>query len=236
MKVNPSIIVISSFAEDVVTDLQDAVQTLSGGPAYWIQNTFGKVSQPFRIITGKETSRVHIQLLPDGETGSSVVTSPIELPDAVSADLFLISTIFDEFSLDQLTHLSGKIVLDVQGYVRVAKKNNRLFSIPTHLADKISVLKATKDELKFVDPEMVERQKKKILIVTRGSAGFEVFSNSICTLFNSTNVVAAQNTIGAGDVFLSSFCSFFLKSESVLDAASRAREMVEKFLQDKAMS
>lgn len=231
---NIKIAVISSFAEDEVFYAESKkTEIYKGGPALWITKALESLEYTSQIFTGKDNAKVKIIRRNNEENGSIVSVEPIILPSTLSADLFIISTIADEFNLEDIKKMSGIVALDVQGFVRKLKTNNKKLVISGQIANKVSILKGTKEEVSYVDDKFLDDQKKRILIITKGEIGFDIFFNEKEHRFFA-NPISVKNTIGAGDSFFTAFAVEFLRTKDILKSGEFAKIFVENFLKSKS--
>lgn len=230
-----SLVVISSFAQDRYHNLKDGVRSVRrGGPARWITETLQQILIPFELITGAEDCIVDIAVGGNEEKGTIASLSQINAPDIPFADAYIVSTIGDEFDLGRIPDRHAFIALDAQGYVRCARMARRPFyALPSKIRDHITVLKATAEEVAYLDPDFVKKQKSRMLLLTKGSRGFDLFSMGICASFPASQGATPPDTVGAGDTLLAAFVTMYLRYRDRLIAAYRARKYVEKFLDRK---
>lgn len=167
------------------------------------------------------------------EKGWVDAVEPIRSVRAQRATGFIISTILDEFKLKELNKLQGMIALDVQGYVRSARAKGSLpLMIPSKLAQRITVLKMTTQELRYLSRKLIADQKKRILVITKGVGGAEVIAKNKKYIF-SAQPIHAKDAIGTGDVFLASFFVRFLATRDPKEAGRFATRFTEEFLKAK---
>lgn len=227
---NIKITVISSFAEDEVFYAESKkTEILKGGPALWITKALESLNYAPQIFTGKDNAKVKITRENSEESGSVVSVEPIILPGALSADLFIISTISDEFDLAYIKKINGIVALDGQGFVRKSKSRNMKMDIPEDILEKICILKLTKEEARFTTIRTLDGQKNRILLITDGSRGFVIYANNKKYAFEARKINPID-TIGAGDTFFTAFCVRYSEKRKIEDVAMYAKEYTEKFL------
>lgn len=226
--------VISTFAADRYLSTESQTQKIKkGGPAFWITETLKDLSVPFAVTTGANEATVDITVEKNDEHGRIVSLSRISVEPPHHADAFIISTIGDEFDLIKIAELRGIIALDVQGYVRNSKMTGeRQYGFPKIIAERIDILKTNETELKHLDQQFIISQKNRIMLVTKGTEGFELYSSGARTFFPS-NPIVTQDTVGAGDVLLSAFVATYITSKDAVQSAMFARTYVEQFLMAK---
>lgn len=228
-----TISVIGSFAVDHITDLAGAVHKRHGGPAHWIRQTLKELRVPFLVISGRRPALVDIHLDTNGEQGDFRRVDPIRLRTPRTAKAFIISTIENEFPIEKLHLLHGVIAVDLQGYVRNARVSGTLLHIPSSLARRIAIAKVTASEFAYLEQALIASQKKRILIVTHGGAGFEIFYKGRRNNFTNRRILSSD-TIGAGDTFLAAFVVEWLRTKNISKAALTAQGIVRRFLERKA--
>lgn len=230
------IIVVSSFAKDEKINFDTNIRTMSeGGPAFFIGKALKTLGAKYQLIRNKKTSRVRIKIAEREEEGKVVSLAPIVLPSHKTADIFLISTIGQEFKLRDIKMLSGLIALDCQGYIRKYKAKMQKMSIPKAIEDRISVLKATHSEISFLGEAFLQRQKKRILLITYGEKGFEIYAFGK-RYFYASHRITLDDAVGAGDTLFAAFCFAYIGTRGIQKAALFARAHTEEFLKEKKKS
>ena len=206
--------VVSSLAEDRIyyKDQQKAV-VRRGGPALWISKALKDIGVSFNLVVGERSAVVEINVGREGEQGKiiSVPFSPILKNN--EADIFLISTIADEFPFSRVAGLRGSIALGIQGYVRSAKlKRYSKLRIPLPIRRNVLFLKATEEDIFFLEDSFVKNQKQKTFLITK---------------------VHSKNAICAGDTFFAAFVASFLKTQDAFTACRFAVSYTRIFLSKK---
>lgn len=228
------ITILSIFANDqFVSEKGTIIHKQIGGPAFYINRVLKKERVFFTMKTGPKME-VKILITEAGEFGK-VLKKPT--PKAIrfsqiKTPFLLISSVLNEFDLANLFSFKGKVFLDVQGYVRdgssfgkkkIWKPNELVFA-------NIFCLKGTEEELKNIPKKHIEAQKQKVLLITKGKLGCEIFAFGKRYNIKPTKIVATKNTTGAGDTFFAYFVSHFVKTSDVLNSAKYAVEKTSLFL------
>ncbi len=234
MRAYPKVTILSTFARDeLVNERGGFIGKQEGGPALYIKRALEREKTPFFIMTGSKM-KVRILIKRGGEFGKilkksepkSIKFSQIETP------FLLISSVLDEFSLGDLADFKGKTFLDIQGYVRdggdFGKK--KLWKPRQEIFKSIFCLKGTQEELRKIPAEYRQAQKRKILLVTKGKRGCEVFAFGKRYSIRPSKVITGKSTIGAGDTFFAYFVSCFMKTKNVLSSAKYAVKKTSEFL------
>lgn len=223
-----NIAVVAPLAEDRFHDLRTgATWVRRGGPGLWIEAELQRLGAQVTAVRPEKPAAVDIDVDDTGEHGRNVAYEPIILSSRVQVDAAIVSTVADEFDLVQLNLLPSVVALDVQGYVRAARMVGEPVVIPD--TPQLAIVKATVEELAYLDSAWVEQQKSRILLVTRGSDGCDVYDGGAC--FHQPAIkVDVSSTVGAGDVFLASFLVEWLGSSSAVSAAAFAARRASEFL------
>lgn len=237
MKDDKLITLLSTFAIDKVIDgVEKKIHEQKGGPALYLSHVFNEENILFKL---KSPSPVDVEILVTGggEYGR-VPKKPVSMKinfSKIKTPFLVISTLLDEYNLDGASDFSGKIFLDIQGYVREGKNfgKKKKWKPLSNVIKNIFCLKGTDEELKYIPREFLEKQKQKILIRTRGRLGCEVFTEGQRYRITPLSIVDAENTIGAGDAFFAYFISEFIRSNSAYQSAQYATEKTSKFLKSK---
>lgn len=226
------ITVISSFAKDDVYIRKRLISSKLAGPAHWITETLKTLHIPYCLTTGKAPAHVSITISNAKEKGEILSISPITLKQQNWTSTFIISTVKDEFDIQNIARLDGIIVLDVQGYIR-SLKDGELLTIDPSILEKISILKGTASELNRLSPATIKSQKNRILIGTRGEQGGYIHYSKGKIEYRS-RIARAEDTIGAGDTFLSAFTVKYLEAGDVQKSSDFALQYTYSFLSQKA--
>ena len=226
--------VVSSLAEDRIyyKDQQKAV-VRRGGPALWISKALKDIGVSFNLVVGERSAVVEINVSREGEQGKiiSVPFSPILKNN--EADIFLISTIADEFPFSRVAGLRGSIALGIQGYVRSAKlKRYSKLRIPLPIRRNVLFLKATEEDIFFLEDSFVKNQKQKTFLITKGKQGVAMYCFGRRYNIN-TKIVHSKNAICAGDTFFAAFVASFLKTQDAFTACRFAVSYTRIFLSKK---
>lgn len=229
-----NITVFSTFAVDrLVGESGILLGQQNGGPAFYLQQAFDKAKASFILRTGMKMD-VQILLTTKGEFGK-IPQKPLQSQvkfSGVSTPYAAVSTILNEFDLAGLPTYNGKVFLDIQGYVRNGNDFGRKKSWKPsrEIFENIFCLKGTREEFRYLPVQYIQAQKQKILIITKGARGCEVFAFGKGYIVRPPKIISQKNTIGAGDTFFAYFISRFIKTTNALDGASYAVKRTSMFL------
>lgn len=225
--------VFASFAEDILlNEERQELKRQMGGPAFFIQNALGKMGSKFELISSTP-AQVELVMTNAGETHTKLVAKAAAFTPRF-ADLsgkgVLISTTINEINLQGIEKFPGPAFIDVQGYVRYPEDSSqkRLWEKGSRLDT--FCLKATQAELAFLPPQLVERQKQKILIVTKGGEGLDLYFEKSVQSIPVPKKIAGRDTIGAGDTLLANFAARYLQTGNVFGSITFAMSEVADFL------
>jgi succinylglutamate desuccinylase len=226
--------VISSYAKDDVYKSDGRLISSSlAGPAYWITQTLKLHDTSYELTTGNNPAHVEITLTKNSETGKILSTSPITYDRVLRTNCKIISTVQDEFGIDNIVKMEGLIALDIQGFLRNLSKGEK-FSINPAVLEKISILKATKDEARLIKPSVLKEQKSRVLIITNGDKGGTVYHKGATYKYRSQKI-KARDTVGAGDTFLTSFVIKYLETANIKESTDYAQKLTQSFLAQKVL-
>lgn len=226
--------ILSTYAQDTLINERGlTTQTQLGGPALYLQKVFSDEGISFDAPKFLDMD-VQILIKPAGEYGK-VVNQPKPQYvrfDAVTTPYLVVSSILNEFELANLGTYDGKVFFDVQGYVRDGKNfgGKQLWRPSIDFTKPIFCLKGTQEELSYIPTEIIQAQKQKILIETRGAKGCKLFAFGQEYQLLPTKVITTKNTIGAGDTFFAYFIANFIKGIEPVDCAIQAMESTSSFL------
>ncbi len=231
-----TITVLSTYVQDVLFKEDGTSETRLAGPAYFIEQALRTEACPHTLIVGKEM-RVEIEIRGGKERGrvsGALFSQPLP---PVSTSNVLVSTLWREWETGQLANYTGRVFLDVQGFVRNPAAGfgvKQEWREARELASRLFCLKATALELTYLPPEVVTEQKnERCLIVTSGGEGSEVFYQGNYYKFPVERLLNLSDTLGAGDTYFANFVMEFLKSENPEQAGAVATARVAKFLSTK---
>jgi hypothetical protein len=221
----------TSHAKDIYLDRNLKVtKEISGGPALFIENVLKENNVKY-VNHYKSVGIVKILINEQGEFGKIEKAEKLkDYPDLKKDDFILISTLLDEIDLSKFSDFEN-IFLDAQGYVRNPSGefgSKILYKMPDNFKPKI--LKVTELESTYLTKDFIMDQKNRILLVTKGEFGLDVYKNNIKRSFLVTNKIKSENTVGAGDTFFSNFVLKFMENKNTEESIYFAQSAVEVFL------
>jgi hypothetical protein len=237
MKKNEKITILSTFAEDtLINEAGEVIRKQKGGPAFYLIKAFKDEGVDFNLITAPIID-VEI-LIREGEEYGRIKKKPKSKTidfSKIKTPFLLISTLLDEFDLKGISAFKGKIFLDVQGYVRNGRDfgKKKYWKVPKEVAESIFCLKSTKKETRYLPTPFLKSQKQKILLITKGKSGCEIFAFGKKKSIKPPIIVKNTETIGAGDYFFADFLINFSKKQDPFISAKIAVENTTKFLLSK---
>lgn len=228
------ITILSTFANDkLIGEDGSVIGKQSGGPAFYLKQALENEGVSFDLKTGSKME-VEILMTRNGEFGKVPKSpAPKKIQFAkIKTPFLLISSVLNEFDLANLSAFNGKVFLDIQGYVRNGNDfgKKKLWSLNREVFENIFCLKGTMEELQNLPAQYVQAQKQKVLLITKGKRGCEIFVFGKRYILKPTKVVITENTIGAGDTFFACFVSRFVKTENVFDSVRYAVKRTSAFL------
>ncbi len=233
-----SITILSTFAQDKIINKDAGTERIvRGGPAFYISKVFEEEKLPFNLITASN-AEVEILIKEDSEKGRLVKKPVIKKVDfiKIKTPFLLISTILDDFDLENISAFKGKVFLDIQGYVRDGERfgGKKLYNLQTKVQSSIFCLKGTEEELNYIPRNWLTSQKKKILIITKGKSGCILFTSGEEFELNVSRKIVSHNTIGAGDTFFAYIISHFINTNNIKESIGYAIEKTSDFLLSKS--
>jgi len=235
MSKNNALTVFSTFAVDkLIDENRKAIREQKGGPAFFIASALKRENINFNFVTAPLV-KVEI-LIKDGEEFGRIKqkNKPKKINfSTITTPSLLISTILNDFDLKGAGVFKGNIFLDIQGYVRNGAKfgKKKQWKLPKKIASSIFCLKGTEEELKFIPFSLQREQKQKILLITKGKLGCEIWVKGENKIIKPKKVIEnIKNTIGAGDSFFAYFISEFLRTENPFLSVKHATDKTSEFL------
>ena len=213
----------------------EVISRQPGGPIFFIENVFKKTGIPFKSYNRKPVN-VEILITDKGEFGR--IPNPprsLAIPFSKKENWIIVSTLLSEWNFSKIKNFQGKIFVDIQGFVRDGRDfgKKRVWEESKNFANKIFCLKGTKQEVSFLPTEVQESQKSRMLVVTDGKNGVDLFFQGTKTYIPVEKVVKTKDTIGAGDTFFAYFVVAMFQGKSPVEAAKTAIQKTSEFLERK---
>ena len=221
--------VFSTYTKDKIYKNNKLLTLQNGGPALFFEKVLKDCKTNQKLNVGKLIT-INIKLIKNGEIGTiegEVIKKMID--DNRKNDVVIVSTISDEWMLPNKESKS-KAFLDVQGYVRAAQKDRGIYQAA--FWKNIFCLKGTQAEIAKLPRRIINDQKQRLLIITKGEKGCVIYSQGERFNFFGKKI-QSTNTIGAGDTFFINFIIKFLKTKDVKKSGEFAISETEKFLLNK---
>lgn len=226
--------VASTYATDIILDdKKKVISTQSGGPLFFIKRVFEEQKVNSELYHG-DNAQVEIMLGKGEEFGRVTHNAPkIYLSELGNVDWLMISTVLDEWIIDSTS--ANKIFIDIQGFVRVGRtfKKKHNWHLEDDFADSVYCIKGTQEEIKYLDPAFIDQQKNKLLIVTKGSNGADLYYKGKSYTFKPKKILKLNNSIGAGDTLFAYFVAYIAKHHDPLLAMSFATDSTGKYLESR---
>ena len=226
------------MARDIVTDrVHNKISRRIGGPATFISSALKKQKIDVVMHTGFVVD-VNIEVDEFGETGCVSAIPANEKPGVCQSGVAIISTLSHEWNPQEIIEGCEQTFLDVQGFVRGPDVLGRKCVWKDFRGDwikKIKCLKTTELELSFLPKKSVEDQKTRMLLVTKGVDGVDVYVEGKLMSFRPPRVVLPRDTIGAGDTFFAHTIARMILGDAPHVAVVVALEETSRFLEKKVL-
>ena len=232
-KNNDYLTIFSSYSRDKIIDKDGKVTTKRGGPLFFIENVLREIHVPYKSFYGP-TINVEIKVGKNGEAGKVLGLPTVNsLPKSNISSYILVSTIFNEWNLDEISKLNAKVFVDIQGFVRQVDRpgKKRTFKYIEKYAEKIYCLKGTREEMSFIPKTVYEEQKKRLLIITDEDRGTEYFFEGKRSFTKVMKKIDSKDTVGVGDTFFGYFVGLLFKGKTLKSALGLAMNKSANFLQ-----
>lgn len=228
--------IFSTFSKDSIYEMENGkerfVKSTFNGPAFFIERVFGGSKFKYKLFHEK-SFKIKI-ILHKNKTETGVILrgnkNSSEIKNIEDGDIIVISTILDEWHLPKKLSSKTIIYFDIQGYVRKYEKKVVIKTVAP--GGNIFCLKGTQNEIDLLPRDALEKQKEKMLIVTRGEKGVDIFYRGKKYNFFNQKIIV-KNTVGAGDTFFANFVMKFLEEKDIEKSGEFALKQVEKFLKNK---
>lgn len=230
----PQFTLVSTYTNDRLPLGNGEVRVQRGGPAHYMGLALSRLCVHFQLVTGK-TADVEVIPGPDGEKYMIPKLHPIAIPDPLPGDAVVLSPIMREIAPDSVPDVDGLLALDLQGFVRRPGDPEGGFDHDVDLAGllgRADVIKAAEPELAALTPESRRAARSAIVLITHGDQGATIQQGDRVEKVKAIPV-AAPNTIGAGDTFLSAFLVGLLQGHPPRAAGEDAARFVEGILRER---
>lgn len=222
--------VFSTYTRDYIYNKKNKlISVKKGGPAFFIEKVFKKNKVNHKIISKK--ADISIKVINGLEKG--VLKNNLKedkISKILKCDTLMISTVDKEWILKNKVSPEINIFLDAQGYVRGGRKNKVIYKLD--FWNEIFCMKCNEQELNEIPDEIIENQKRKILIITKGSNSLVAYIKGKKHIFNIKKM-KPRDAIGAGDTLFASFVSCFTKTNDATKSINIAIKETSNFLSKK---
>ncbi|MEN9523968.1 MAG: pfkB family carbohydrate kinase [Candidatus Parcubacteria bacterium] len=229
-----TITLIASHTVDHIDDLDRGLQIhRAGGPAHYCGNAIRSLGYKPTIVTGEKPADVFITISEHNEHIRIDRIPKIRLPKRLPSHNIILSPILGEFDLRELRLRSCDVFLDAQGYIRAPEGRAELdWQCDLRDLDKVIALKVNRREFDHVHKSITDVFKHRILLLTKGRDGVELWIHGKQINIRGQNV-KTTDTLGAGDTFFGSFVVKFLETGDAVIAAKFAVSKAEELLKKK---
>lgn len=232
-----TISIVSTKAEDILIDEQNTIfSPQEGGPLLFIEQAIKQLHIPYKTYYGDKLT-VEILIKNKKEFGSKLQKQPNiqTFPQKDILDWVIVSTLLNEWNLNNIAKYMGKLFVDIQGYVRDTKQfsKKKTWTDLEKFYKYITCLKGTTEEMQYIPTYIYEDQKQRLLIITKGEDGIELWQNGEQFNIPVEQKVNPKDTLGAGDTFFGNFVGYQVLGEEPVIAALKAIEKTSQFLNKK---
>lgn len=229
-----SVVLIASKTIDYIENIDESTKLVrSGGPAFYCKQAIEAFGYNVRLLTSRRPTNVHITIQDRHEKIRIDRIEKILLRRQPPVRNVLLSPILGEFELKRLAQENCRVFLDAQGYIRAKGEHlvQRWICTP-NIVKNVVVLKVNQRESRYVPKKILKLFRSRILLITHGQAGVEVWERGKRHCIPG-HYVETKDTLGAGDTFFGSFVATYLQSGDTLLAARLAVQKAEQLLQNK---
>lgn len=222
--------VFSTYTTDVIYNMDHKKKTIrKGGPAFFIENVLKDNKIEHEIHAGKAKININIKNKIERGFLDSVLRID-KIKNIQNNDIVVVSTVDREWVLGSVS-AKAKIFLDIQGHIRNSRINSSVFK--SDFWKKVFCMKMNEEEMKELPNKIILSQKKKMMIITRGSNGFSIYFKGKKFDFKVNNI-EASDYIGSGDTFFAGFIVGLIKKNyDIIKSGNFAIREVTKFLLSK---
>jgi len=226
------ITVVATNAEDVLIGPQGEIGRQPGGPMMFIKAALLEAKVSFTPIAGES---IVVEILVEEELGRVPNRpTPRSLGDLVLSNWVILSTVCGEWEVPTEGELPPRLCVDLQGIVRGDDfSEKRVWDIDPEVARNIFCIKGTCDEVAYLPARVREEQKERLLVITNGPNGVELFHKGEYRRLEATAIDDLPDTIGAGDTLMGWLTAGMYQGMKPEVAAVRAMRRTEQFLRAK---
>lgn len=226
-----SISLFSTRATDILIKNDEVIAKQDGGPMMFIEDTFKETGVPYQIVTGEKLD-VQICITSEGEFGKIQPAKTSRRISEIPSSWTVVSSIFNEWDPASLDTLSGKVFVDIQGFVRDVNDfgKKKIWEDIVKYKQNVFCLKGTREEISYLPTSVIEDQKNRLLVITDGSKGVEIFYQGNNFYIPTQEVINCKDTIGAGDTFFGYFIAAMYDNKNPDNAARIAIAKTADFL------
>lgn len=229
-----SVTLIASRTVDHIHNLDQGVRIVrQGGPAFYCEQAMVAMGLRVHLLTTRRPTDVYISVRRKNERIRIEEIGQIRIGRKVPTGNVVLSPILGEFDLKKLVPGKCRIFLDAQGYIRSVGENiTQEWDCDLQNLSDVVALKVNERERGHVSKRIMRFFKSRILIITRGQNGVEIWEKNRKYVIKG-NRIKTPDTLGAGDTFFGSFVASYLQLADVRSAAKVAIVEAEEFLQRK---
>jgi hypothetical protein len=227
--------VVSTYTSDILIDSGNKLLDLrSGGPAYFISAALSTENVDFELITGNDIT-TEILITKEGEYGKiPIQPKSLHLKNTKLNPWTIVSTVLDEWDISNIS-LPDYTFIDIQGFVRNGSDFGikKVWKNSQKIIAQSYCIKGTAEEINMLPAPLLETQKKKLLIITNGSKGLDLYVNGKQYFLAVNELKELPDTIGAGDTFFAYMVAGMYKGLSAVDACVYSINKTTFFLENK---
>lgn len=234
---NDVITIFSTHAQDILVDESGKILSRQeGGPILFLEQALNNLKVPFYARSGEKVT-VNILINKKGEFGT-IPTNPIivKAKEDKFSSWVIISTLLNEWDISNLVkNPQLKLFVDLQGYVRNGKNLGRkhLWEELVFFHNSIYCIKGTKEEICYIPPKILESQKSRMLLVTKGPNDLDLYYKNHHYSIPVKSIRKPKDTIGAGDSFFGYYVGHLFLGKGPKEAAVEAVKATTNFLKEK---
>lgn len=229
-----SVTLIASRTVDHINNLDKSTKLVrSGGPAFYCKQAIETLGCKVHLLTSRRPVTVHITIQDQHEKIRIDRIEKITLWGRLPTRNILLSPILGEFNLEQVAQWNCRVFLDAQGYIRAKGEDlTQRWVCVSQIVKNVVALKVNQRESSCVPEEILNLFRSRILLITRGQEGVEIWDHGKRYQVRGHPVEVAD-TLGAGDTFFGSFVAAYLQSGDAPSATRLAVQKAEQLLQRK---
>lgn len=222
--------IISNYANDIIEYKNNTI--VEWWPALYIEKYYKQNSLDYNLISWWNKWEVFIFNNNWNDVWLIKYAPVINIEEKISDDYFIISTLLNEFDLNNTKKLNWIIFCDIQWYIRELNSSSRQLLNNLEWLENINFLKVADYEFQYLTNNLVLKYISNwwYIIVTTWSKWIVKIMGKGWEKIIKVPVWDFKDTIWAWDTFLACFAYYYYLTNDIKQAIEKASNYVYNFL------